>query len=236
MYLYIEQITFSLRKIIICLLIIFLSGCNSSPDNDQPTGNEVSANPDLLNDTLRLLCTEDQLHLASHLTNEFQKYHPTAATEISLCEPGNPEEILTQKKNDLFLVSDANFSNVNEDYWHIKYARDGVVGIINESNIDWSKRDFVRPYIIHAEMNAIREACKKLKTNDLLQCEIYATFKPCPMCYEAIKKSGIKTIYYGAGPEDVNYTLNEKKVSITSGVMLKECMELTSKKYKKKDK
>ena len=87
----------------------------------------------------------------------------------------------------------------------------------------------------HAEINAIRESCKKLETNDLSECEIYATFKPCPMCYEAIKKSGIKTIYYGAGPEDVNYTLNEKKVSITSGVMLKECMELTSKKYKKKD-
>ena len=87
----------------------------------------------------------------------------------------------------------------------------------------------------HAEINAIREACKKLKTNDLSECEIYATFKPCPMCYEAIKKSGIKTIYYGAGPENVIYPLNEKKVSIKSGVMFKECMELTSKKYKKKE-
>lgn len=43
----------------------------------------------------------------------------------------------------------------------------------------------------HAEMNAIREAAETLESPDLSGCEIYATFKPCPMCMEAIKRSGI---------------------------------------------
>jgi tRNA(Arg) A34 adenosine deaminase TadA len=86
----------------------------------------------------------------------------------------------------------------------------------------------------HAEINAVREACKISESNDLSGCEIYATFKPCPMCIEAIKKSGISTIYYGAGPEDVYYPSTEKMVTIKRGVLLKECLELSSKKYMKK--
>ena len=49
----------------------------------------------------------------------------------------------------------------------------------------------------HAEMNAIRKACKKLKTYDLSGCELYATGYPCPMCLSAIIWANIKTVYYG---------------------------------------
>ncbi len=38
----------------------------------------------------------------------------------------------------------------------------------------------------HAEMNAIRDASKKLGTFDLSDCEIYSTCEPCPMCLGAI--------------------------------------------------
>lgn len=38
----------------------------------------------------------------------------------------------------------------------------------------------------HGEINAIREACKKLNTFDLSGCEIYTTSEPCPMCMSAI--------------------------------------------------
>ncbi|MBP5204489.1 nucleoside deaminase, partial [bacterium] len=34
----------------------------------------------------------------------------------------------------------------------------------------------------HAEINAIRNACKKLKTYDLTGCIIYTSCYPCPMC------------------------------------------------------
>ena len=44
----------------------------------------------------------------------------------------------------------------------------------------------------HAEVSAIRNACKKLKTFDLSGCEIYSSCEPCPMCLGAIYWSRIK--------------------------------------------
>ncbi len=49
----------------------------------------------------------------------------------------------------------------------------------------------------HAEMNCLRIACKKLKTFDLSDCEIYTTGQPCKMCIGAINWAKIKSVYYG---------------------------------------
>ena len=84
----------------------------------------------------------------------------------------------------------------------------------------------------HAEMNAIREACRRLGTTDLSDCEIYATFKPCSMCMEAIRRAGITKVYYGAGSGDVEYPVSETGVCVTSGILRDQCLELVSKKYK----
>ena len=54
----------------------------------------------------------------------------------------------------------------------------------------------------HAEITAIREACKKLGTHDLTGCAIYATGYPCPMCLGAIIWANIKECYFGCKPED----------------------------------
>lgn len=54
----------------------------------------------------------------------------------------------------------------------------------------------------HAEISAIREACKKLGTHDLSGCVIYATGYPCPMCLGAIIWANIKTCYFGCRPSD----------------------------------
>lgn len=54
----------------------------------------------------------------------------------------------------------------------------------------------------HAEMEAIRNACKNLKTHDLTGCELYATGFPCPMCMSAIIWANIKTVYYSADYKD----------------------------------
>ena len=54
----------------------------------------------------------------------------------------------------------------------------------------------------HAEMNAIREAGKKLETHDLTGCKLYATGYPCPMCLSAIIWSNIKEVYYGSDLKD----------------------------------
>ncbi len=54
----------------------------------------------------------------------------------------------------------------------------------------------------HAEINAIREAGKKLETYDLSNCILYATGYPCPMCLSAIIWANIKEVYYGTNLED----------------------------------
>uniref|UniRef100_A0ACD5XAW8 Uncharacterized protein n=1 Tax=Avena sativa TaxID=4498 RepID=A0ACD5XAW8_AVESA len=53
----------------------------------------------------------------------------------------------------------------------------------------------------HAEMTAIREACKKLGKIDLSDCEMYASCEPCPMCFGAVHLSRIKRLVYGAKAE-----------------------------------
>lgn len=54
----------------------------------------------------------------------------------------------------------------------------------------------------HAEVVAIREACKKLNTYDLSGMILYTSCEPCPMCLSAIIWSNIKEIYYGCTKED----------------------------------
>jgi tRNA(Arg) A34 adenosine deaminase TadA len=54
----------------------------------------------------------------------------------------------------------------------------------------------------HAEVVAIRDACKTLKTHDLSGCEIYTSCYPCPMCLSAIIWSNIKKVYYANTKED----------------------------------
>lgn len=54
----------------------------------------------------------------------------------------------------------------------------------------------------HAEIVAIRDACKNLGTFDLTGCEVYTSCYPCPMCLPAIIWSNIKMVYYGNTKED----------------------------------
>uniref|UniRef100_A0A6N2KU09 40S ribosomal protein S24 n=6 Tax=Salix TaxID=40685 RepID=A0A6N2KU09_SALVM len=53
----------------------------------------------------------------------------------------------------------------------------------------------------HAEVTAIREACKKLDRIELSDCEIYASCEPCPMCFGAIHLSRVKRLVYGVEAE-----------------------------------
>lgn len=54
----------------------------------------------------------------------------------------------------------------------------------------------------HAEITAIREACKKINSYDLSGCELYTSCYPCPMCLSAIIWANIKKVYYGNTRED----------------------------------
>ena len=54
----------------------------------------------------------------------------------------------------------------------------------------------------HAEVVAIRDACKNLNTFQLEGCEVYTTCEPCPMCLGAIYWARPKIIYYANNRED----------------------------------
>lgn len=70
-------------------------------------------------------------------------------------------------------------------------AKDGVI-IAEASNsvtIDYDPT-------AHAEVNAIRAACTRLRSFDLTGCDIYCSCEPCPMCLGAIYWAHLDTIYY----------------------------------------
>lgn len=54
----------------------------------------------------------------------------------------------------------------------------------------------------HAEIVAIREACRKLGHFELTGCEIYASCEPCPMCLGAIYWARLARVYFAAGSAD----------------------------------
>ncbi|HET6244275.1 MAG: nucleoside deaminase [Bacteroidetes bacterium] len=54
----------------------------------------------------------------------------------------------------------------------------------------------------HAEMVAIREACKNLESFQLEDCDIYTSCEPCPMCLGAIYWARPKAVYYGNTKQD----------------------------------
>ena len=56
----------------------------------------------------------------------------------------------------------------------------------------------------HAEINAIREASRKLNTHDLSGCILYTSARPCPMCLSAIIWSNIKEVYYANTKEEAD--------------------------------
>lgn len=86
----------------------------------------------------------------------------------------------------------------------------------------------------HAEILAINKACKKLKTNKLVDCDIYVTKEPCLMCMGAIIGSRIKNLYFGCYDPRFkvvekldNFTFNHH-VNIQGGILEDKCAKLLS--------
>lgn len=73
----------------------------------------------------------------------------------------------------------------------------------------FNKREKSQNAILHAEIIAIQNACKKLHSWRLNECDIYVTLKPCPMCAGAIVNARIKNVYYGAEEKNDNQNLCE---------------------------
>lgn len=103
-------------------------------------------------------------------------------------------------------------------------------------NLVWKNADITA----HAEITAIRQACKRLKTIDLSGCVIYSTCEPCPMCFAACHWAGIRRIVFGCGirvARDFGFNelsisnlqmkrLAKSRVKIVPGVLAEEAAEL----------
>jgi len=56
----------------------------------------------------------------------------------------------------------------------------------------------------HAEIVAIREACRRLRTFQLDDCDLYTSCEPCPMCLAAIYWARIRSVFYGNTRQDAS--------------------------------
>lgn len=61
-----------------------------------------------------------------------------------------------------------------------------------------NRREKAKNALLHAEIEAIDNACKTLGGWRLWNCELYVTLEPCPMCAGAIINAHIPKVYFGA--------------------------------------
>ena len=64
-----------------------------------------------------------------------------------------------------------------------------------------NRREKEKNALAHAELEAIRDACKALDDWRLSGCSLYVTLEPCPMCAGAIIMSRMGKVFYGARDE-----------------------------------
>jgi tRNA(Arg) A34 adenosine deaminase TadA len=108
--------------------------------------------------------------------------------------------------------------------------------VVAVHNVVWATTDITA----HAEVNALREACRKLRTIDLSGCRIYSTTEPCPMCFAACHWARLDEIFFGATIPDANASgfselsisneqmkrLGGSKIGVTGGLLAEEARGL----------
>ena len=100
-----------------------------------------------------------------------------------------------------------------------------------------NRREESQNALTHAEIEAINGACKVVGSWRLIDCDLYVTLEPCPMCAGAVINSRIKRLFFGAydpkagccgSVTDIFSMPFNHKPEIVGGIMEKECArELT---------
>lgn len=106
-------------------------------------------------------------------------------------------------------------------------------GVVIARGYNTRERD--KDALCHAEITAIRRACKKLGGWRLWQCELYVTLEPCPMCAGAIINSRLRRVVYGAADPkagamgsvcDLTALPFNHRPEVQSGVLAEPCAQL----------
>ena len=79
----------------------------------------------------------------------------------------------------------------------------------------------------HGETEAIKDACRNLRTVDLRGCELYTSCEPCSLCVAAMEIAGIERLYYAADLERAGQALGslpeDRRFPIDSDRLREEC-------------
>lgn len=105
-------------------------------------------------------------------------------------------------------------------------------------------RETLKNATAHAEILAINDACRKLSSWRLLDCDMYVTLEPCPMCAGAAVNARIKRIAFGAYDikagacgSIMDITNNEKlnhRIEVVPGMLEDECRFMLQEFFKMK--
>ena len=116
--------------------------------------------------------------------------------------------------------------------------------VVNKSGLiigrGYNKMEQTKCQTGHAEITAIKKACKKIGDWRLNDCWIYVTLEPCIMCFGLIQLSrisgivfGVKSPLFGFGyKKEKGIPLFKKDLIIKEGVKKKECKELLQQFFK----
>ena len=105
-----------------------------------------------------------------------------------------------------------------------------------------NRREKAKNALLHAEIDAINNACTTLGGWRLWNCEIYVTLEPCPMCAGAILNAHIPQVYFGAydfknGSCGTITNLFEMpynfKPAYEGGILQEECADILKQFFKK---
>jgi len=66
----------------------------------------------------------------------------------------------------------------------------------------WNQVTSTNDPTAHAEVVAIRDACRRLRTYQLEHCDLYTSCEPCPMCLSAIYWARLRRVFYGGTRKD----------------------------------
>jgi len=131
----------------------------------------------------------------------------------------------------------------------LAYLKDEVpIGavIVKDNKIiakGYNKSITLKDTTAHAEIIAIRKACKKLNNYRLNDCSIYVTVEPCMMCLGALIHARIKNLYFGTSDIKTgacNSVLNistiktNHKINIYNGLLQPDCAIIIKKFFKNK--
>ena len=95
----------------------------------------------------------------------------------------------------------------------------------------------------HAEIMAIRKACKKRKNYRIPECDLYVTLEPCAMCLGAIIQARMRRLVYatpdpkaGAVESIMKFPFEKinHRIEIKRGVMAEECSRILKEFFKKR--